>query len=121
MPHAVERLGRLIKCADKWWTLQGEEERLQMMSRRDSMTDPELRAKLESSYLGNAHVVFATLSSAARLRPCAARNEPFGVVVVDEAAQATEPSTVVPLEFARSRRCILVGDDRQLPPTVFAS
>eukprot|EP00933_Yihiella_yeosuensis_P057594 TRINITY_DN57505_c0_g1_i1.p1 TRINITY_DN57505_c0_g1~~TRINITY_DN57505_c0_g1_i1.p1 ORF type:complete len:342 (-),score=44.96 TRINITY_DN57505_c0_g1_i1:99-1010(-) len=45
---------------------------------------------------------------------------PFQSVIIDEAAQATEPGTLVPLELAGSKTCILLGDDRQLPPTVFS-
>jgi len=119
MPHAVSRLGELIHCADRWWQLQGEEQRLTLLAGRSRAPPRELREQLQGSLLGTAQLVFATANSAARLRPSARSNEPFGAVVVDEAGQATEPSLLVPLELARSDRCVLVGDDRQLPPTVF--
>jgi len=83
------------------------------------MTDRALRDRLEGSILGTAQIVFVTANSAARLQASASKNEPFGAVVVDEAAQATEPSTLIPLGMARCSRCVLVGDDCQLPPTVF--
>lgn len=120
MSHATTRLGELIHCADKWWELIGQDKRLRIVLGKNGMSERDVREKIEASFLGNAQVVFATLNSVARLRQSMAKNEPFGVIVVDEAAQATEPSTLIPLEFARSKRCILVGDDRQLPPTVFA-
>jgi superfamily I DNA and/or RNA helicase len=40
----------------------------------------------------------------------------FSLVIVDEAGQSTEPTTLMPLYF--SKRACLVGDPRQLPPTV---
>ena len=43
----------------------------------------------------------------------------FPFVVVDEAAQCTEPETLVPL-VRGARHCVLAGDDAQLPPTVLS-
>jgi senataxin len=47
---------------------------------------------------------------------CAAK---FEVVVVDEAAQSTEPATLAVLQLG-SRHAVLVGDPQQLPATVFS-
>lgn len=41
----------------------------------------------------------------------------FPVVVVDEATQATEPASMVAIA-GRAQSLLLVGDQRQLPPTV---
>jgi ATP-dependent RNA/DNA helicase IGHMBP2 len=41
---------------------------------------------------------------------------PFDVCVIDECAQATEPSSWIPLIF--SRKLIIAGDHRQLEPTI---
>ena len=41
----------------------------------------------------------------------------FDTVLIDEAAQAVEMSTLIPLKHA-CRRLILVGDHRQLAPVV---
>jgi predicted DNA helicase len=43
-------------------------------------------------------------------------NRVFDVLVVDEATQATAPSCWIPMVHAR--RAILVGDHKQLPPTI---
>ncbi|KAL3768195.1 hypothetical protein ACHAW5_007929 [Stephanodiscus triporus] len=42
----------------------------------------------------------------------------FPIVVLDEAAQTTEPALISALVAARARQVIMVGDTRQLPPTV---
>jgi AAA domain len=45
----------------------------------------------------------------------------FSLVVLDEAAQATEPALVCALAAARAEQVIFVGDTQQLPPTVTSS
>ena len=48
-----------------------------------------------------------------------ARSAPsFRFVVLDEAAQTTEPALVCALAAARTEQLVLVGDTRQLPPTI---
>lgn len=44
----------------------------------------------------------------------------FDVVVVDEAAQAVEPATLVPLAHGGAKQVFLVGDPVQLPATVMS-
>ena len=46
-------------------------------------------------------------------------NIEFETVVVDEAAQCVEMSALIPLKYGCAK-CILVGDPKQLPPTVFS-
>ncbi|XP_031505640.1 uncharacterized protein LOC116267851 isoform X2 [Nymphaea colorata] len=47
----------------------------------------------------------------------------FDVVVIDEAAQALEPATLIPLQLLKSSgtKCIMVGDPKQLPATVLSN
>lgn len=122
LPHTHKRLAELISCADRWWQLQGEEARFALLSgaHAEGGNHKALKTKLEGSFLGEAHLVFATLNSTARLLDHA-DHVTFGVVVIDEAAQASEPAALVPLQLAGSTRCVMVGDDRQLPPTVFSA
>ena len=43
------------------------------------------------------------------------------LILVDEAAQATEPMTVIPFELARGdTHVVLIGDHMQLAPTVLS-
>ena len=103
--------------------------------------------ELETSYLDGAHVICTTLNSAAATSM--ERTIGCNVVIVDEAAQAVEPSTLIPLNLGvlgsakstygsrsgetcrkqerrgtynsrKVRHCILVGDPQQLSATVFA-
>jgi superfamily I DNA and/or RNA helicase len=46
------------------------------------------------------------------------RNKIF-CLIVDEASQATEPSILVPFQ-TKTKKMILVGDHKQLPPTVMS-
>lgn len=61
--------------------------------------------------------MFSTLNSSGL--PCMDNTTPFEVVVVDEAAQSVEVSTIIPLRLG-CRHCVLVGDPNQLPATVFS-
>ncbi|KAI9218866.1 AAA domain-containing protein, partial [Blastocladiella britannica] len=43
----------------------------------------------------------------------------FDVVIIDEAAQSVELSSLIPLRLG-AKQCVLVGDPNQLPPTVIS-
>ncbi|CAI5734695.1 unnamed protein product [Hyaloperonospora brassicae] len=66
----------------------------------------------------NAQIVFCTLSGAGSAAMCEFAQD-FDALVIDEAAQAVEASTLIPFKF-RPRRVVLVGDHRQLPATVIS-
>ncbi|KAI5057202.1 hypothetical protein GOP47_0027217 [Adiantum capillus-veneris] len=78
-----------------------------------------VRAKLEKSFSREAEIVFTTLSSsrAPMIKSVSGR---FDVLIVDEAAQASEVATLPPLTLGASH-CILVGDPKQLAATVISS
>src|SRR5207244_257070 len=64
--------------------------------------------------LKEARIVAATAHRASTLPYL--RLRPFGMTIVDEAGQLTEPLTLGLI--LRARRFVLIGDDRQLPPVV---
>ena len=73
----------------------------------------ELESYLSEKVLGEADVVCATLVGCDDRR---LRGMKFDVAVVDEAAQALPPATLIPMR--RAARMVLCGDPCQLPPTV---
>jgi senataxin len=75
------------------------------------------RFNLEVSFVDEAHIVCTTLSSTGLELFEAAVG--FDVLIVDEAAQSVELSTLVPLRLG-IRQAVLVGDPQQLPATVFS-
>jgi len=75
-----------------------------------------LEKKMAADILDRAQVVCSTCIGAGH-DILAQRRFPF--VLIDEATQASEPSTLVPL-VRGARQVILVGDHKQLPPTVIS-
>ncbi len=83
----------------------------------------ELRNTFAKEILCSAEVIITTLSSAGKnsfLDYVMTYNVFFPYVIIDEAAQTTEPSTLIPLRCG-CRQLVLVGDPRQLPATVLSS
>ncbi|KAL8158565.1 hypothetical protein V2J09_000102 [Rumex salicifolius] len=78
----------------------------------------EARASLEASFANEAEVVFTTLSSSGR-KLFSRLTHGFDMVVIDEAAQASEMAVLPPLSLGAAR-CVLVGDPQQLPATVIS-
>ena len=64
----------------------------------------------------NAPVVVASCVGAHQL--IEASSGEFSLVVVDEAAQTTEPAVLCALAAAKADQIVFVGDTKQLPPTV---
>ncbi|KAL8113605.1 uncharacterized protein LOC141664415 isoform X2 [Apium graveolens] len=106
---------------------------------REKKLNEESRAvkhKLRKSILKEAEIVVTTLSGCGGdlYAVCAESisshkfNSPnehtlFDAVVIDEAAQALEPATLIPLQLLKSKgtKCIMVGDPKQLPATVISN
>ncbi|XP_057610570.1 probable helicase senataxin isoform X2 [Chionomys nivalis] len=79
--------------------------------------------KTQNTIILESHVICCTLStSGGLLLESAFRGQggvPFSCVIVDEAGQACEVETLTPL-IHRCNKLILVGDPKQLPPTVIS-
>ncbi|KAM9207324.1 putative helicase senataxin [Dugong dugon] len=79
--------------------------------------------KTQSIIILESHIICCTLStSGGLLLESAFRGQggvPFSCVIVDEAGQSCEIETLTPL-IHRCNKLILVGDPKQLPPTVIS-
>ena len=81
--------------------------------------DAEISRRLvQQGILDDAHVICATLSGSGH-DMFQNLNIEFESVIIDEAAQSIELSALIPLKYGCSK-CILVGDPKQLPPTVLS-
>lgn len=76
----------------------------------------KLEGQALESVLNRATVVCATTTG---LDGEVLGDRTFDLAVIDEAGQSTEPGCWIPL--LRSRRVVLAGDHRQLPPTVVSA
>lgn len=93
-----------------------------------ALTREEKLRQIARTYVEDAQLVFATLSgSASSILTKKGSNDMtsadgalFDTVVIDEGAQATEPSCLIPMALGATR-CLLVGDPQQLPATVLSS
>ncbi|SCU66296.1 ATP-dependent helicase, putative [Trypanosoma equiperdum] len=74
------------------------------------------RSKKKDQIIRDASVVCTTIGSIPQIQRFLSE---YDVVVVDEASQCTEPEALLALVLAK-RRVVLVGDSRQLQPTVLS-
>lgn len=75
--------------------------------------------ELRSVFIRRADIVFSTLakSGSEELMSIYPNFAKFKTIIIDEAAHILEPTTLIPFNLG-SQKCIMVGDDKQLPPTV---
>lgn len=76
------------------------------------------RRSVQQRILDGAQVLCATLSGSGH-EMFKNLNVEFETVIIDEAAQCVELSALIPLKYGATK-CILVGDPKQLPPTVLS-
>jgi len=89
---------------------------LETRSRKVHLACSDLSDELCASFVDEAEIVCSTLSSVCK-RYVQTASRPFKAIIVDEACQANEITTLIPLSTSQSH-CVLVGDPKQLPATV---
>jgi senataxin len=111
-PEYKRFTSRLVKLVDRFASISSTLEQYNLTKKPGESH----RIQLETHILDTTHIVFTTLGTAGCLALESAAK--FEVVVVDEAAQSVEPSTLVALQLGSSH-AVLVGDPQQLPATIF--
>ena len=76
-----------------------------------------IEQQMKDDILDNAEVICATCIGSGHILLDGRR---FPRVLIDEATQATEPATLIPI-VRGCRQLVLVGDHKQLPPTVIST
>ncbi|EKM51498.1 uncharacterized protein PHACADRAFT_199007 [Phanerochaete carnosa HHB-10118-sp] len=94
--------------------LTSQLDKLRDQQKSNNRTFDAVSRKFRAEILQDADVICTTLAGSGHdtLEPYE-----FEMVVIDEAAQAVELSSLIPLKY-RCQRCVMVGDPQQLPPTV---
>ncbi|KAF9242609.1 SEN1 N terminal-domain-containing protein [Melanogaster broomeanus] len=91
-------------------------DRLKDKQKSDYRTMDAVRRRFRMEVLQEADVICATLAGAGHE---SVEQLEFEMVIIDEAAQAIELTSLIPLKF-HTPKCIMVGDPQQLPPTVLS-
>jgi superfamily I DNA and/or RNA helicase len=108
---AIRKAIRQLRSSPSSRRGRGEAYHQKMERLKDRATELEIR--INAQLFGEARVIASTLvGSANRLLD----GQKFGTVFIDEAAQALEAASWIPIR--RCSRVILAGDHCQLPPTV---
>ncbi len=95
--------------------LPGERAQKRAEARRMLWDARKLMDRAAERLLDQADVLCATTSVDAAIL----KERSFDLVVIDEAAQCTEPNAWVPLRYGH--RLLLAGDHQQLPPTIIST
>lgn len=116
IPEELEREFDLLKRkkAQLSQAIDSARDKNQAAARNAELT----RRKIQQEIIDGAHVICATLSGSGHEMFQTLSIE-FETVIIDEAAQSIELSALIPLKYGCSK-CILVGDPKQLPPTVLS-
>lgn len=76
------------------------------------------RRHAQAKIINDAQVICSTLSGSAH-DFLAGMSIKFDQVIIDEACQSVELSAIIPLRYG-CKKCVMVGDPNQLPPTVLS-
>ena len=85
----------------------------QIKSTRSNMD--KIRDRIIRRIIDNATVICTTNTNATNEH---LNHVDFDLVLIDEAGQSTEPSCLIPI--SKAKKVILVGDHKQLPPTILS-
>lgn len=103
-----------VQIREKGYALDMQRERLDKARKQ---RDAQYR-KQQHDILNNAQVVCTTLSASSHPL-LVSMAMAFESVIVDEAAQSIELSSLIPMRYG-CKKCVMVGDPNQLPPTVLS-
>lgn len=88
------------------------------IAKRQNLSFKERKKEAESKFLNSANIIFSTLSAAGS-KEMMSINHSFDYIIIDEACQSVELSSLIPFQFG-AKLAILVGDPMQLPATTFS-
>lgn len=117
-PVPVSDEGILDKLKQEKTKLGNKIDNLREKQNSESRNADLNRKRVQQEILDGAHVLCATLSGSGH-EIFQGLNVEFETVIIDEAAQSIELSALIPLKYGCTK-CILVGDPKQLPPTVLS-
>ncbi|KAM0790470.1 hypothetical protein ACM66B_003346 [Microbotryomycetes sp. NB124-2] len=119
--HALrsQLVGELKETKAKIFNLSQQLDQEKDKAQQSKRAMDALQRKVRMQILSNADVICATLSGSGH-DYMAQLPFDFETVIIDEAAQSVELSSLIPLKYG-CKRCIMVGDPLQLPPTVISS
>ena len=89
-----------------------------IVSKSDPPTNHKALDVLHKEIIRSAEIVCSTLSTAGSSLFSVSKTQ-FDTVIIDEASQAIEPSTLIALQH-RCQRLVLLGDPTQLSPVVIS-
>lgn len=119
LAHKLRKEARaLFADADKWRRAKpaAGEKAAQRNEARSLFDEADaLEARALEAVLDQSPIVLSTLTG---LDSQLLGKRPFTLCVIDEAGQATEPATWIPI--TRAERVVLAGDHQQLPPTILS-
>lgn len=115
-PEELEREFELLKKKRSQLSTEIDKARDQVQS---TARNAELnKRRIQQDIIDRSHVICTTLSGSGH-EIFQGMNVEFETVIIDEAAQCIELSALIPLKYGCSK-CVLVGDPKQLPPTVLS-
>ena len=111
---AIEKINKDPKKYQELIKLIDKKQRNGFLNEKDYKIYKDKMTDIEDEIIGNADIVLSTLNNSADER---LKDYHFSYVLIDEAAQALEADTLLPL-IHQAQMVVLIGDDKQLGPVV---